>query len=86
MQVRTVSGWVVPASDASRYYENYRSGKPFPIVVDLGGMLNGFGKLRELARSDDHIIHGHDLLVRALYPPLIAGNDRIVQLHASPKL
>lgn len=85
VRVQTVRGWVVLASDASHYYENYRRGKPFPIVVDLADMMNGFGKLRELADSDDHIIPGHDPLVRALYPSLVAGNDRIVQLHASPK-
>lgn len=85
VRVRTQRGWVVLASDASHYYENYREGKPFPIVVDLDDMLNGFDKLRELADSDNHIIPGHDPLVRSLYPSIVAGDDRIVQLHAKPK-
>ena len=84
VRVRTERGWVVLASDASHYFENYRSGKVFPIVVDVEAMLDGFSKLRALAESDDHIIPGHDPLVRALYPAL-AGSDRIVALHARPK-
>lgn len=85
VRVRTQRGWVVLASDASHYYENYRAGKPFPIVVDLDDMLSGFDRLRQLADSDDHIIPGHDPLVRKLYPAIGSGDDRIVQLHATPK-
>jgi len=84
VRVRTRRGWVVLASDASHYYENYRDGKPFPVVVDLEDMLSGFDRLRELADSDDHIIPGHDPLVRTRYPSLLEGDDRIVQLHIKP--
>ena len=86
VRVRTARGWVVLASDASHYYENYRQGKPFPIVVDLEDMLDGFGLLRALADSDDHIIPGHDPLVREIYPNVNADSDLIVALHADPKI
>jgi glyoxylase-like metal-dependent hydrolase (beta-lactamase superfamily II) len=85
VRVRTRRGWVVLASDASHYYENYRKGKPFPIVVDLENMMRGYDRLRDLADSDDHIIPGHDPLVRAIYPSVTAGDDRIVLLHADPQ-
>lgn len=85
VRVRTRRGWVVLASDASHYYENYREGKPFPIVVDLQNMLDGFSTLRQLADSDDHIIPGHDPLVRSIYPHSKDGDDRITLLHAPPK-
>ena len=72
------------ASDASHFYENYRTGKPFPIVVDLEAMLNGFDRLRELAESDDHIIPGHDPLVGRIYSPVDGHDERIVALHGTP--
>lgn len=85
VRVLTRRGWVVLASDASHYYENYRAGKPFPIVVDVEDMLAGFDKLRLLAESDDHVIPGHDPLVRTLYEPIRSGDDRIVRLDVVPK-
>jgi glyoxylase-like metal-dependent hydrolase (beta-lactamase superfamily II) len=86
VRVKTARGWVVLASDASHYYENYRLGKPFPIVVDVADMLSGFATLKQLAESDNHIIPGHDPLVRSLYPPLFAGDDSVVALHLPPRL
>ncbi|MGB7334685.1 MAG: N-acyl homoserine lactonase family protein [Salaquimonas sp.] len=85
VRVLTQRGWVVLASDASHFYENYQLGKPFPIVVDMEEMLNGFNRLYDLADSPNHIIPGHDPLVRDLYPGIEAGSNRIVQLHANPK-
>lgn len=83
VRVRTTRGWVVLASDASHFYENFLSGKPFPIVVDVEDMLAGFAKLRLLASSEAHIVPGHDPLVRAAYPQL--GSPDVVALHAPPK-
>lgn len=82
VRVRTRRGWVVLASDASHYYENFLAGKPFPIVVDTQDMLDGFARIRALADSDAHVIPGHDPLVRALYPA--QGDDSIRALHADP--
>ena len=82
VRVRTRRGWVVLASDSSHYYENYRSGKPFPIVVDMEETLAGYNILRDLADSDQHIIPGHDPLTRKWYPAIPGGNGEIVMLHA----
>lgn len=42
VRVLTQAGWMVLASDAAHFYENYLARKPFPIVVDLQDMLDGF--------------------------------------------
>lgn len=86
VRVKTQRGWIVLASDASHYYENYLDSKPFPIVVDLEDMLSGFKRIQELADGPDHIIPGHDPLVRKLYPSLVSGDDTVVALHATPKV
>lgn len=86
VRVHTARGWVVLASDAAHYYENYQAKKPFPIVVDMQAMLDGFQTLQQLASSPDHIIPGHDPKVRALYPNIHKDDDRIVALHSAPIL
>ncbi|KUF10047.1 N-acyl homoserine lactonase family protein [Pseudoponticoccus marisrubri] len=68
VRVRTEAGWLVLASDAAHYYENVLTRKPFPIVVDLQTMLDGFDTLRALASRPGLIVPGHDPLVRRLYP------------------
>lgn len=68
VRVRTQAGWLVLASDAAHFYENLWLRKPFPIVVDLQDMLDGFGRLERLASSRDLVVPGHDPLVRRLFP------------------
>ena len=58
------------ASDASHFYENFHTGKPFPIVVDMEPTLRGYDTMRTLAESDEHVIPGHDPLVTRLYPQM----------------
>lgn len=70
VRVFTRRGWVVLASDASHLYENMRAGRPFPIVVDVAEMLEGFRTLQALADGPDHIVPGHDPLVAQRYAPL----------------
>ena len=83
VRVRTAAGWLVLASDAAHYYENFQKRKPFPIVVDLQNMLDGFDTLNRLASSPGLIVPGHDPLVRSLFP---AGpDDHITLLHPGPK-
>jgi len=72
VRVLTQGGWMVLASDAAHYYENFMKEKPFPIVVDLQDMLNGFNTLKRLATSPSLIIPGHDPLVRDLFPAGVA--------------
>lgn len=64
VRVKTQSGWMVLASDAAHFYENLYHRKPFPIVVDLQNMLDGFERLMTLASAPNLIIPGHDPLVR----------------------
>ena len=45
----TDAGWLVLASDATHYYENMETGRPFPIVFDVGAMIDGYDTLRRLA-------------------------------------
>lgn len=70
VRVKTAEGWLCLASDASHYYENAFGLKPFPIVVDLQDMLDGFAKLEGLASRKELIIPGHDPLVTKYFPAL----------------
>ena len=63
VRIETDDRVVVLASDATHYYENMDSGRPFPIVHDVGAMLDGFDTLRRLAGPDGVIVPGHDPLV-----------------------
>ena len=72
VRVRTDAGWLVLASDATHFYENLRLRKPFPIVVDLQNMLDGFLTLERLASHPDLIVPGHDPIVRQVFPQDIA--------------
>lgn len=84
VRVKTARGWLVLASDASHYYENFLLAKPFPIVVDLQEMLSGFATLRSLAESLDHIIPGHDPLVRQYYPAVHGSDEAVIRLDVEP--
>jgi glyoxylase-like metal-dependent hydrolase (beta-lactamase superfamily II) len=76
VRVWTRRGWVVLASDASHLYANMEQGRPYPIIYNLGDMLEGFATLKKLASSPAHVIPGHDPLVLQRYPaprPELAG-------------
>ncbi len=86
VRVLTMRGWVVLASDAAHFYENFQKRKLFPIVLDAQAMIRGFARIQELAESPDHVVPGHDPLVRTLYP---AENERLAgivhRLDVTPK-
>lgn len=82
VRVRTSAGWLVLASDAAHYYENFEARKPFPIVVDLQNMLDGFDTLYRLASKPSLIIPGHDPLVREKFPQEKAAH--ITRLDKGP--
>jgi glyoxylase-like metal-dependent hydrolase (beta-lactamase superfamily II) len=86
VRVRTARGWIVLASDASHFYENMQSASPFPIVLHVGEMLDGYRKLQALAASPDHIIPGHDPQVLTRYPAWGEEESGIVSLHLPPAL
>jgi glyoxylase-like metal-dependent hydrolase (beta-lactamase superfamily II) len=77
VRVGTEAGWLVLASDATHYYENLDSGRPFPILLDVGAVLEGFATLRRLAGSDGAIVPGHDPKVFERYPPAGEGLEGI---------
>lgn len=68
IRVWTKRGWVVVASDATHYYDNIFRTNPFPIVFNVGHMLEGYRTIHALAESPQHIIAGHDPLVLARFP------------------
>jgi glyoxylase-like metal-dependent hydrolase (beta-lactamase superfamily II) len=82
VRVRTQAGWLVLASDAAHFYENLWSRKPFPIVVDLQDMLDGFDTLERLASRPELIVPGHDPLVTRLFAPGAAAH--IFRLDTGP--
>jgi len=85
VRVKTARGWVVLASDASHYFANMEQGRPFPILCDVGQVLDGYERLATLADSPDHIVPGHDPLVRKIYPPASERlRDIVVRLDAAP--
>ena len=85
VRVWTERGWLVLASDATHYYANMEQVRPYPIVVDVGAMLDGYDRLRELATSVAHIIPGHDPEVMWRYPAAARGLEGIaVRLDREP--
>lgn len=64
----TQQGWMVLASDASHYAANMNEGRPFPIVVDVGQMIDGWQKMKGLADDPALIIPGHDPEVMKRFP------------------
>jgi glyoxylase-like metal-dependent hydrolase (beta-lactamase superfamily II) len=85
VRVWTRVGWLVLASDASHYYANMHEGRPFPVVADVGQMVDGWRKLHTLAGNPQHIIPGHDPLVMQRYrAPSPALEGIAVRLDAEP--
>lgn len=84
VRVYTDRGWVVLASDALHYYANYHRRDPFPAVVDLPQMLNGYLRIMELADTPEHVIPGHDPQVMDRYASADLP-EGIVALHRTPR-
>jgi len=85
VRVRTGRGWVVLASDASHLYANLEQARPYPIVYNVGDMLEGFEQVKGLAESPGHIVPGHDPLVMTRYPaPNEALKGWVARLDAPP--
>ncbi len=69
VRVITARGPLVLAVDAAHYYANMERRNPFPIVYDLGAMIQGWRRARQLAGGDESlVIPGHDPLVRERFP------------------
>jgi glyoxylase-like metal-dependent hydrolase (beta-lactamase superfamily II) len=78
VRVATRRGWVVLASDASHYYANMEQSRPFPIVYNVGDMVEGWHRAQALADSAAHVIPGHDPLVLERYPAPAKALEGIV--------
>lgn len=86
VRVKTQRGYVMLASDAAHLYEHYEQGKIFPLVYNIGDVLEGYNTLKRLASSTRHIIPGHDPLVLAQYPAARGGLENwVARLDVAPK-
>jgi glyoxylase-like metal-dependent hydrolase (beta-lactamase superfamily II) len=85
VRVHTARGYVVLASDASHYYENIQTNRPFIAAFDLGAIMDSYRKVERLAASPRHIIPGHDPLVMGRYrAPSPELDGVVVRLDAAP--
>lgn len=85
VRVYTRRGWVVLASDATHLYGNFERSHPFPVVYNVGDMLEGYRIVRELAESEAHVVPGHDPDVMRRYPaPIPDLEGRVVRLDVDP--
>ncbi len=83
VRVATARGPVVLASDAAHYYANLHRRSPFPIVYNVGDMIEGWTTAERLAGHPDRVIPGHDPLVCAIYPRVSDKADAFA-LHLAP--
>ena len=87
VRVHTRIGWIVLASDATHLYANMEQVRPFPIVHDVGAMVEGYRRLRELADDPRYVVPGHDPLVMQRYPVAGPGLEGVaVRLDVEPSV
>jgi len=85
VRVNTKRGWVVLASDATHYYENWRTNRPYTTAFHIGEMLDAYRTLERLAPSPRHVVPGHDPYVMNEYPaPKPELEGIVVRLDAEP--
>jgi glyoxylase-like metal-dependent hydrolase (beta-lactamase superfamily II) len=85
VRVQTGRGPVVLASDASHYYANMERENPYPVLFDLGAMVQGWRMARRLAEGvEERIIPGHDPEVLRRYPAVPGQGNETVALHLAP--
>lgn len=85
VRVATERGPLVLASDASHYYANMQRGNPFPIVFDLGAMVQGWRRALALAGGEESlVIPGHDPVLRSLYPEVPGTKGEALRLDLPP--
>jgi glyoxylase-like metal-dependent hydrolase (beta-lactamase superfamily II) len=84
VRIATMRGPVVLASDALHFYANAERQNPFPIVVNVGAMMESWRKLARLAGDEQRIVPGHDPLVMRRYKRLALDGVQAVMLHENP--
>jgi glyoxylase-like metal-dependent hydrolase (beta-lactamase superfamily II) len=85
VRVMTARGPVILASDASHYWANILTMRPFNLTVDVTATLATYRKLMAMGGTPDRIIPGHDPKVRRLFPSLDVNGIELLALHAEPK-
>ena len=73
----TRRGWLVLASDATHFFENFERDLPFPWVYHVGATLDGFKRLRSLATAPELVIPGHDPLIMSRFSAVADGVVRL---------
>ena len=82
VRVDTDVGPIVLASDASHFYANMSLQRPYPIVFNLGDMVDGWRRAVALANGEERlVVPGHDPAVLRLFEPLPGSNGETIQLH-----
>lgn len=85
VRVATARGPVLLASDASHFYANFAGRAPYSLTVNAPDTLQTYEAMRDLVPGVQHIIPGHDPLVRQFYPSVIVEGVELTMLHATPK-
>jgi glyoxylase-like metal-dependent hydrolase (beta-lactamase superfamily II) len=68
VQVATKRGAVVLASDSTHFYAHIETGRVFPVLYNMGDVVEGYRTVRRLATSMVHVVPGHDPLVLERFP------------------
>ena len=85
-RVKTRIGHVVLAADASHLYAHIDSGRVFPLVYNVGDVVEGYATLKKLATSPRYVVPGHDPAVLLRYPAAKPGLEGwVVRLDVEPK-
>lgn len=85
VRARTRRGWLVLASDASHLYANMEQQRPFPILYNLGDMLDGYRRIHDLADGAELVVPGHDPEVLNRFPAAGPGLEGwIARLDGDP--
>jgi glyoxylase-like metal-dependent hydrolase (beta-lactamase superfamily II) len=75
VSVNTAAGPVVLASDATHFYANIDTDRPFSIVADLADMYRAFDVVRTLAGHNALVIPGHDPEVMRRFPTVASNTE-----------
>jgi glyoxylase-like metal-dependent hydrolase (beta-lactamase superfamily II) len=78
VRVHTRRGWMVLASDAVHFTDNFRQNRPFPWLYHVGAALDGFQTLRRLAARDELVIPGHDPEIMQIFPAASEATQGVV--------
>lgn len=85
VRVTTKRGPLILASDAFHFNANRLKRSPFPIVFNVGEMMEGFMRCEELAEHDESLlVPGHDPDVLRRWPRALPDCPDIVRLDLAP--